>query len=407
MQILEEDHDIVATFDHPIFYTNSLIYGFIEKIVPRRVADHKYLVNVLDKVFCKLLPFLSGRRILYRDVNKTAELLLKYRSKSSEINQLLLNIENTDAIVINGEGSMIFSKPTRIEVFYFFALIKIAKEKGKKALYINGMASKCPVSGFDIEGFEDIKSSLQYCDLIVVRDLESYRFLGGYNIDVKLEYLPDALFSWFKYFNDGLKVPQVGDTIIPFPEKHEDFGRFNFNEPYICISGSSFLYKKGLNSNKDIIDKYVKLVQSVKKLGLKIYLVETCKTDSFLNDVSRIAKETIIPYSVSLLHAVAILGNAQILIGGRYHPGIMASLGGTPCMFFDSNSHKTKSLQEILKYKNIQVFSSDLKEGDISKIYDEAHAILKDGLNRRKEILDTTKSLALKSKEINYLISKL
>ena len=69
-----------------------------------------------------------------------------------------------------------------------------------------------------------------------------------------------------------------------------------------------------------------------------------------------------------VLAAAGILAGAQLYITGRYHPALMASAGGVPCVFMTSNSHKTKSLQELLGYDNPFEFSVFPDNNEILKI---------------------------------------
>ena len=50
----------------------------------------------------------------------------------------------------------------------------------------------------------------------------------------------------------------------------------------------------------------------------------------------------------------------------------MSSLGGTPCVFMGSNSHKTKSLQELLQYDDIEEFNLAPNEEECERIIDKA-----------------------------------
>jgi polysaccharide pyruvyl transferase WcaK-like protein len=51
---------------------------------------------------------------------------------------------------------------------------------------------------------------------------------------------------------------------------------------------------------------------------------------------------------IPLASGLLLLAHAACFISGRYHPSIMASLGGTPCIWMTSNSHKTLSVQYVL-----------------------------------------------------------
>ena len=83
---------------------------------------------------------------------------------------------------------------------------------------------------------------------------------------------------------------------------------------------------------------YTNLVNKLKELNKEIYLVEVCEGDHFLRDVAKLTNTKLIPMDTPIIAAGKILANARIFISGRYHPAILASLGGTPCVFMSSNS---------------------------------------------------------------------
>ena len=54
--------------------------------------------------------------------------------------------------------------------------------------------------------------------------------------------------------------------------------------------------------------------------------------------------------ALRLIVGGAVLAHARLFISGRYHPSILASLGGTPCIFLATHAHKMGSLSRLLKY---------------------------------------------------------
>lgn len=98
---------------------------------------------------------------------------------------------------------------------------------------------------------------------------------------------------------------------------------------------------------------YEALTQALKKLGQPLVLVQTCEGDAFLEDVAKEAGVPFIPVNIPVMAGAAVLARAEVFVSGRWHPSIMATLGGTPCVFLGSNSHKTRSLQEQIGYASI------------------------------------------------------
>lgn len=85
----------------------------------------------------------------------------------------------------------------------------------------------------------------------------------------------------------------------------------------------------------------------------------------------------------------------------------MASLGGNPCVFFNSNSHKTRSLQEILDYEIKNEFSIFDNLG-ISKILQLVEGFLSDNeiyrnrIIQRVNLLETSSNSLFKSNKIQF-----
>ena len=109
-----------------------------------------------------------------------------------------------------------------------------------------------------------------------------------------------------------------------------------------------------------------------------------------------------------ILAVAKILANARVFISGRYHPSILASLGGTPCLLMGSNSHKTISLQYLLEYDNPIEFSVLPDKDECNKILDLAEEKLSNGNGLREKIKSRCRYLSIIAKEQNIkLLSEL
>jgi hypothetical protein len=218
-------------------------------------------------------------------------------------------------------------------------------------------------------------------------------------MDSSLEcaYIPDALFTWYHYFNSKNSVSiNYGDMILPYPYE-KFFGNYNFKEPYICVGGSSII--RHLNK-RTAVERYQLLINSIKSIGTNIYIVNSSPGDNFLSEVSIKTNVPIIPLETPILLAGTILAKSEVFVSGRYHPSILASLGGTPCVMLKSNSHKTLSLQRVLGYKNQEIFSALPSEDEITKIMKTIKLILKSKKIIRKRIKNKIKELNIEAKGI-------
>jgi polysaccharide pyruvyl transferase WcaK-like protein len=350
------------------------------------------------------LAQLFGRDSDFRRLNpeESARNLLRYRSCIPEFEFLYNAISQADAIVINGEGSMIFSYPVRKDLLYQLMVIELAKVHFQKPVfYVNAIVSDSPSKNSHDELRRIAMEYLAKCNAVSLRDPVSFEKVRGAGLDINCAYLPDALFSWHGYFENNTQVlPPNGDYIIPFPEENRYFGKFDFSIPYICIGGSSLSAK----SPKQAVTCFADLVEKVKRIGLQVYLAQACSGDAFLYEVSKLTDVPVIPARVSILMAGAVLANARLFISGRYHPSIFASLGGTPCIFLGSNSHKTYSLQTVLGYEDPQEFPALPDEHDNDKIFELAKTILSQEEHYRQRIQTMAKK---RGQEVVELLPRL
>ena len=152
--------------------------------------------------------------------------------------------------------------------------------------------------------------------------------------------------------------------------------------------------------------RYDSLFHRSHELGLKVFLIQPCEGDQFLNRIASSRSAGIIPVCTPIYLCGAILSNARLLISGRYHPSIFASLGGTPCIFLGAHSHKMTSLQHVLEYKEIVEFSAFPTEEEIDRILALGSRYLDGGQDLRDQIMSTAKKLDHESRKITGYIQK-
>ena len=129
-----------------------------------------------------------------------------------------------------------------------------------------------------------------------------------------------------------------------------------------------------------------------------------CLGDSFLKKVSVETDTPLISQNIAILGALKILSGAALYVSGRYHPAIMASLGGVPCVYLGSNSHKTKSLQDLLGCNEVREFSAIPSNLELDEIVSYAHERLAMSDFERHKIAKSVLMLSDRSLEIASLI---
>ena len=87
----------------------------------------------------------------------------------------------------------------------------------------------------------------------------------------------------------------------------------------------------------------------------------------------------------------AIVANARLFISGRYHASILASLGGTPCIFLGTHSHKNGSLSRLLEYDVHRQFSAFPDDAEIGEIVLMARDYMLQGQSLRSRISNVSR----------------
>ncbi|WP_068471653.1 polysaccharide pyruvyl transferase family protein [Saccharicrinis aurantiacus] len=367
-QILNLKNDIVGVIYNDLKKNNIVLYykllGLIKINSPKENSSSKAFT-----LFMKILLKLKILKPIYfigSDINRNIKYFNKYKKSNKDLNYIQDQIHEAEYIVVNGEGDMIFNYK-RNTLFFLLTIMEIAFQQGKKITFVNAMVSESPTKTKFPEKNLNLKNKcidiLAKCENIQLRDSLSQELLNNISTGIKSSVLPDALFSWLRYY-DELDIT-CADVVLPI-KSEKKFGAFDFKEPYICVSGSSIA---PLLDRHELINNFIKLVEKLKCLDKRIYLVIPCTGDLFLEEVGRKTNTDVIHAETSILFGMKILANSELYISGRYHPSIMASLGGTPLICMDSNSHKMPGLQKLLNYGKITEFKLPLSNNNIEKIY--------------------------------------
>lgn len=260
-------------------------------------------------------------------------------------------VDASDGVVINGEGTLLFGNPTARDTLYLLFILALSKARQKPIYLLNAMIAPCPYTGVNERVLNYAIPLLEYCSIVAVRDRLSYWFTETTAKNANLILIPDALFTW------GTRIRAIT------PDAFAELGvhlQHAAGPPhrlaarkYICVSGSSSAWRYGQRG----LNYFIRLVSGLQRLGHEVVCVATCDGDRFLEKVSRRTGTLYVPESTPVLPAAGLLASALAYVTGRYHPAIMASAGGTPCVFLRSNSHKTQSIQPLLGYDDMIEFS--------------------------------------------------
>lgn len=368
----------------------------------RFIYKNKDINNFVRKAIRKCPDSIRQRcDFLSKDFEKSIELIKKYSQVNREYREINLDLYSYDAIVINGEGDMIMTSPERRSSLYYLLFAYWAKKKEKKVFFVNAMFSDCPATGRNENTVLLTRKIFSKCDAIIVRDPVSYRYAKEVIGLEECKYVPDALFSWSKYYHEKEWIRHIRD-ILPFGyESDKELTSLDMvSHEYICVSGSS----AAAWNPSEATERYIDLVKALKKsFHSAIYIVPTCSGDAFLEEVARKTHTIFVPIQISIIAGLNLLAHAGLFVSGRYHPSIMASLGGTPCIFLGANSHKNMGLQEMLEYDVCKEYHACPTEDDIEEICKEA-VILMNDVELRKKIREVSAKRAIEARQITEYI---
>ncbi|WP_234193926.1 polysaccharide pyruvyl transferase family protein [Pseudacidovorax sp. NFM-22] len=408
-ELLEEQHEIIDRIGVETGNNsgwNAYAFPAIHKkgILPKIVFNTAWglraklpkaakALRLLDKMFGGWDDFIDSTP------SKSVIRFEQLRTTIPRFEEIAQNIRACDAIVINGEGTLIFREPLDRDAAYLCFIMEYARQLKKPYYLLNAMLSESPITPMNKAAAEVVGDLLENAAAVSLRDHESLVTARTLAPGVKAYLYPDALFTWKE---------KIGDARLMFrknPKLSLGFGNddllevFDFSSPYICVAGTSLITDKEKTTSS-----FVNLVAALKQLGMPVLIVQTCIGDLFLDDVARLTNTPIIKYSVPVLAGAAIVSGSEVFVTGRFHPSIMASCGGTPCIFLGSNSHKNKTLQEVMEYDKVTHYSVTPSGEEIAAIVRDVQYYLERGADSRRKILNTIERLSAQAKKVVDLV---
>ena len=292
----------------------------------------------------------------------------KFLKYSQELQSLENDFELSDAVVINGEGTLILGNPMNRDARYLLFILALSLLKQKPVYLLNAMITECPFTGCSITAKKQTAELLSSCKVIACREKESLDYVNGLIGSDKTKLIPDALFTWKERFLRAAAAIKSDPSLAITFRSNLEFSDPILDKPYICVSSSSSAHRFGVTVPKQM----VKLAKALSGLGCRVIFIATCAGDQHLENAAREANVAYLPPDLPVMAGAGILAGALVYVTGRYHPAIMAAAGGVPTIFLGSNSHKTRSVQKLLNYDKCIEFPICLSDSDINAIVDLA-----------------------------------
>lgn len=248
--------------------------------------------------------------------------------------------ESADLVVVNGEGTLHPQRQTR----RWLPVLDYLHKKHRKPLWVVNST----IAYKDHEDAWQFQQVLRHADRLVVRDEYSHRELAADGIESTLA--ADCAY---------VSEPATEET------SREILAKVGVTGEFAVFTGSATIKHWPLDVQKQIVEK-------LRSVGLQVVYTSSNREDDEV--VRQLGSIPLITHrEVDFRELMAIQGLARILVGGRYHPTILAALMGTPFVAFTSNTFKMPALMEVLKSEELLIQSGDLGRtlAMIDKVLDE------------------------------------
>lgn len=180
------------------------------------------------------------------------------------------------------------------------------------------------------------------------------------------------------------------DHLSAWPDVVEGFDPF---VPYITVSASSAFVDDEV-ATRAAVPAFVELATRLRALAPQVLLVASCEIDAMI--MRNVAARTGLPLlglNCPVPQAIDVLANARLHLGGRWHPGIFATTGGTPLVAFEANSHKMRTLMGELQ-PEAPVFDGRLLQAQMADVVAQAEVQLDAGEGLRARLRETATQVA-------------
>jgi polysaccharide pyruvyl transferase WcaK-like protein len=392
-QLLSASLEITGRVTGDMFDLSTAEAGYVGTFAPPKYYRHfRYLLLRRWRRpigwYINLERLFGARDFIAEDPAISIDNLVAHKHRYPTLARIYDQAAQADLLVLDGDGDIIFSTPPRRQTLFLLAMIELGIRLKKPVFLVNSMISDCPLTGRNETTLAAAKRLLVQCRAVALRDPESQEYVQREMPETNSSLIPDSLFAWFSlYESESSHPPLNGDFMLPHPEKDEYWGKLDFSQPYICIGGGALI-----GSQPDrAVQCYARLVDAISQLGYRVYLTENDLPDSFLQRVASEKNVGIIPVDAPILMCGAVLAHARLFISGRYHPSILASLGGTPCIFLASHAHKMGSLSRVLEYDVHLQFNAFADNSEIAGIVSTARDYLDQGETLRARIRQVAK----------------
>lgn len=289
-----------------------------------------------------------------------------------------------------------------MDSIFYLMFVYWALRLGRRVFMVNAMFSDCPRSPRCQATVTAAAQLLGRSAAVCARDPRSRIYAERVLGLRQCICIPDALFTWL----DKVEMqwtPLNSRLLASFGgEDDAALQGCDLRGGYVCLSASSSAAWRP----QQAVVAYAALIRQLRRrLGVPLLVVQTCGGESFLRESARAGGGVFVDARLPIMQGLNLLAHARLYISGRWHPGIMAALGGTPCIFMRANSHKCRALQEQLGSAEPMEFPDIPDQAAISAICKRALQVLNaDTVQRREQRRETAQALARQAQALAELL---
>lgn len=242
--------------------------------------------------------------------------------------EILERVSDSERLIINGEGTLHGLKPVTIGLLY---LAYIAKKKlHKNVSVINHSCYPSSQGVYNPQGQAELLYGKVYSslDFIATREPLSFRYLEKMAVSSTLAFDCMPLF-----------ISRNFDLTTIKPKRK------------IVLAGC-------VSVNKQMLEVYSRLINTLKNENVSVEVLTGAAANPARDEgifISQLSESCPTGWKIvnarSLSEWLLCIGEAQLLVSGRFHHTIAASCLGTPFIAFESNTPKISGLFELLEQK--------------------------------------------------------
>lgn len=284
----------------------------------------------------------------------------------------------SDIVYINGEGNIVNGTDQygkyRMRARYLLFLAWVAKVKyGKTVIIVNHT-----VDPNNDNVFEIISNLYPRLDKVLVRERLSLPVLESHGVH-NAQFVPDALFAYCPKTEEWKPSAELSRQI-------------DFSKPYICLGDSSGIRNGYGKVRWNVYEVYKQIIDELRKNVRQIVFVDGFSgTHPVINQLIRQEGLGYVNlYNCSYHDLYQVFKRASLFVSGRWHSSILCTLANTPILLWGADSHKTRSLYELLDYP-YRFFEVNTLPANIPELGMEVRKVLDNAVDIKKNMAEKVK----------------